>query len=109
MTTFIEGSTVTLAEIARVVGQSEAETEAEATRLGIYVGIDLRCPSRMRKGSHEGASPCRAAPAAAGATNPITSCPAYRPVGAATRVSVERNKNHGCYRSADDVSTRLWR
>ncbi len=40
MTTFIEGSTVTLAEIARVVGQSEAETEAEATRLGIYVGID---------------------------------------------------------------------
>lgn len=39
-TTFIEGFTVTLAEIAKVVGRSVAEIEAEAARLGVYVGTD---------------------------------------------------------------------
>jgi hypothetical protein len=38
--TFIEGFTITLAEIAKVVGRSVAEIEAEAARLGIYVGTD---------------------------------------------------------------------
>lgn len=40
MTTTIEGFTVTLAEIAKVVGRSVAEIEAEAARLGVYVGTD---------------------------------------------------------------------
>jgi hypothetical protein len=37
---FIEGCAVTLAEIAEAAGRPVAEIEAEASRLGIYVGTD---------------------------------------------------------------------